>query len=125
SGICKYYINDLSFKNYLYPGFGYGLGYKLENIVYLELHRTGYEVYVGAMRDKEVDFVAKKGDRVIYLQVAYILADEQTARREYASLEAIQDNYEKFVVSLDDVNMPSNQGIRHVQAWELTKLLKS
>jgi hypothetical protein len=77
------------------------------------------------MRDKEVDFVAKKGDRVIYLQVAYILADEQTARREYASLEAIQDNYEKFVVSLDDINMPSNQGIRHVQAWELTKLLKS
>ncbi len=125
SGICKYYINDLSFMNYLYPGFGYGLGYKLENIVYLELRRTGYEVYVGAMRDKEVDFVAKKGDRVIYLQVAYILTDEQTARREYASLEAIQDNYEKYVVSLDDVNMPSNQGIRHVQAWELTKLLKS
>jgi predicted AAA+ superfamily ATPase len=123
SGNCKYYINDLSFKNYLYPGFGYGVGYKLENLVYLELRRAGYEVYVGALRDKEVDFVAKKGNRLIYLQVAYILADEQTTRREYASLEAIQDNYEKIVVSLDDIALPSNQGIKHVQAWELIKSL--
>lgn len=59
-------------------------------------------MYVGAMRDKEVDFVASKGDRIIYLQSTYLLSDEQTVRREYASLEAIQDNYEKYVVSLDD-----------------------
>ena len=75
------------------------------------------------MRDKEVDFVAKKGERLIYLQVAYILIDEQTARREYAPLESIQDNYEKIVVSLDDIKLPSNQGIKHVQAWELAKLI--
>ncbi|WP_165041338.1 ATP-binding protein [Dysgonomonas sp. ZJ709] len=123
SGNCKYYINDLSFKNYLYPGFGYGIGYKLENLVYLELRRAGYEVYVGAMRDKEVDFVAKKGDRVIYLQSTYLMADEQTAKREYAPLEAIQDNYEKFVVSLDDISLPSNEGIKHIQAWNLSKIL--
>lgn len=123
SGNSKYYINDLSFKNYLYPGFGYGIGYKLENLVYLELRRAGYEIYVGAMRDKEVDFVAKKGDRLLYLQVAYILVDEQTARREYAPLEAIQDNYEKIVVSLDDVALPSNQGIKHVQAWKINEIL--
>lgn len=122
-GNSKYYINDLSFHNYLYPGFGYGIGYKLENLVYLELRRAGYEIYVGVMPDKEVDFVAKRGDRVIYLQVAYILADEHTARREYASLEMIRDNYEKMVVSLDDIMMPSNQGIRHVQVWELNKLI--
>lgn len=123
SGNCKYYINDLSFKNYLYPGFGYGIGYKLENLVYLALRRSGYEVYVGAMRDKEVDFVAKKGDRLIYLQSTYLLVDEQTARREYASLEAISDNYEKYVVSLDDVLWPSNNGIRHIQAWNLSDIL--
>ncbi|PXV58859.1 hypothetical protein CLV62_1426 [Dysgonomonas alginatilytica] len=123
SGNCKYYINDLSFKNYLYPGFGYGIGYKLENLIYLELRRAGYEVYVGAMRDKEVDFVAKKGDRVIYLQSTYLMADEQTAKREYAPLEAIQDNYEKFVVSLDDISLPSNEGIKHIQAWNLGAIL--
>lgn len=124
SGNCKYYINDLSFKNYLYTGFGYGIGYKLENLVYLELRRAGYEVYVGAMRDKEVDFVAKKADRIIYLQSTYLLADEQTAKREYAPLEAIRDNYEKVVVSLDDIALPSNNGILHVQAWNLaTKYL--
>ncbi|WP_165027014.1 ATP-binding protein [Dysgonomonas sp. ZJ279] len=123
SGNCKYYINDLSFKNYLYPGFGYGIGYKLENLVYLELRRAGYEVYVGAMRDKEVDFVAKKGDRVIYLQSTYLMADEQTTKREYAPLEAIQDNYEKFVVSLDDISLPSNEGIKHIQAWNLSAIL--
>lgn len=123
SGNCKYYINDLSFKNYLYPGFGYGIGYKLENLVYLELRRTGYEVYVGAMRDKEIDFVARKGDRLIYLQSSYLLADEQIIRREYTPLESINDNYEKVVVSLDDVSFPSNNGIRHLQAWKLKELL--
>jgi len=123
SGNCKYYINDLSFKNYLYPGFGYGVGYKLENLVYLELRRAGYEVYVGAMRDKEVDFVAKKGDRLIYLQSTYLLLDEQTIQREYAPLEAISDNYEKAVVSLDDISLPSNKGIRHIQAWKLHEIL--
>ncbi|GAP72351.1 ATPase [Candidatus Symbiothrix dinenymphae] len=123
SGTGKYYINDLAFKNYLYPGFGYGIGYKLENLVYLELRRAGYEVYVGTMRDKEVDFVAKKGDRQLYVQATYLLVDEQTMRREYAPLEAILDNYEKFVVSLDDVSLPSNNGIKHIQAWKLRDLL--
>jgi len=122
SGNCKYYINDLSFKNYLYPGFSYGIGYKLENLVYLELRRAGYEVYVGMMRDKEVDFVAKKGDRLIYVQSTYLLTDEQTIRREYAPLETIHDHYEKVVVSLDDVSFPSNKGIRHIQAWRIGEL---
>ncbi len=123
SGNSKYYINDLSFKNYLYSGFGYGVGYKLENIVYLDFRRAGYQIYVGALRDKEVDFVTKKGEQVIYVQVAYMLVDEQTIRREYAPLEAIQDNYEKIVVSLDDFKFPSNKGIKHIQAWELNSIL--
>ena len=120
SGISKYYINDLSFKNYLYPGFGYGVGYKLENLIYLELRRAGFEVYVGTFRDKEVDFVAKKEDRVVYIQSAYMLADERTIQREYSPLESIKDNYEKIVVSLDDITFPSNKGIKHIQAWNLS-----
>ena len=119
SGNCKYYINDLAYKNYLYPGFAYGIGYKLENLVYLQLRRSGYDVYVGAMRDKEVDFVAMKGDHILYLQSTYLLSDEQTVRREYAPLEAIQDNYDKYVVSFDEISYPSNKGIKHIQAWKL------
>ena len=123
SGTAKYYINDLVFKNFLYPGTAYGVGYKLENLVYLELLRAGYDVYTGCAKEKEVDFIARKGDRTIYLQSTYMLVDEQTVRREYASLEAIQDNYEKLVVSLDDFCLPSNEGIWHVRAWELHGLL--
>ena len=119
SGNAKYYINDLSFRNYLYPGFGYGAGYKLENLVFLELRRAGYQVYVGTLGDKEVDFVASKGDRLIYVQCAYLLIDAPTLHREYAPLEAIQDNYEKMVVSLDDLALSSNKGIRHIQSWNI------
>jgi predicted AAA+ superfamily ATPase len=124
SGAAKFYINDLAYKNYLYPGFGYGTGYKLENLIYLELRRAGYDVYAGAMRDKEIDFVAIKGDQVVYLQSTYILADEQTIKREYAPLEAIPDNFEKYVVSLDDIALPSKNGIGHIQAWNLSSLLQ-
>lgn len=123
AGNCKYYLNDLAFKNFLYPGFAYGLGYLLENAVYLELRRLGYLVYIGVLRDKEVDFVAMKDDRVIYLQVTYMLETEQTVEREYAPLLAIGDSYEKYIVSLDEVQFPSRKGVRHIQAWNLKEIL--
>lgn len=119
SGNCKFYVNDLSFKNYLFKGFGYGVGYMLENMVYLELIRSGYDVYIGNIKNKEVDFVALKDDNVLYVQVTYLLIDEQTITREYASLKSIKDNYRKIVVSLDDIKLPSQDGIEHVLAWEL------
>lgn len=123
SGNVKYYLNDLSYRNYIYPGFGYGLGYLLENIVYLELRRAGYAVYTGVAKGKEVDFVAIKADNIIYLQCAYLLADETTIEREYSALESIQDSFEKIVVSLDDITLPLRGGIRHVQAWKLAEVL--
>jgi hypothetical protein len=119
SGNAKFYINDLAYKNYLYPGYGYGLGYLVENLVYLELCRAGFDVYAGALRNKKVDFVAKKADRIIYLQSTYMLSDESTAEREYSALEAIDDNYEKVVVSLDEIILPLRGGIKHIQAWNL------
>ena len=94
--------------------------YKLENLIYLDLLRAGYQIYVGSIKNKEVDFVAIKGERVIYLQSTYLLIDKETIEREYASLEAIEDNYEKIVVSLDDLPLPSKEGIKHVQAWNLS-----
>ena len=123
SGSYKYYMNDLSFKNNLYAGLGYGTGYLLENLVYLELLRHGFDVYVGSIRDKEVDFVAVKNDRTVYVQATYLLIDEHTIEREYAPLELIADNYEKIVVSLDDLQLPSRNGIKHVRAWELSQML--
>lgn len=117
AGNCKYYLNDLSFKNFLYPGFSYGVGCLLENAVCLELRQLGYSVYVCAIRDKEVDFVAMKDDRVIYLQTTYMLETEQTIEREYSPLLSIKGNDEKYVVSLDEIQLPSKEGIRHIQTY--------
>lgn len=122
AGNCKYYLNDLSFNNYLYQGFGYGAGYQLENLVYLELLRNGFDVYVGSIKGREVDFVAIKGDRTIYVQVTQMLIDKQTIEREYSALEAIDDSYEKIVVSLDSTQLFSRGGIRHIQAWNLNEI---
>ena len=123
SGNCKYYLNDLSYRNYLYPGYGYGLGYLLENAVYLSLRRAGFRVYVGTIKNTEVDFVAIKGDKKLYLQVALQLTGEQTFEREYRSLKLIKDNFEKYVVSLDDYKIPTNEGIDHIAAWDLDEIL--
>lgn len=81
-------------------------------------------MYVGSVKDKEVDFVAQKGDNIFYLQVAYMLVDDMTIQREYSALELIDDNYTKMVVSLDDFKLPSRNGIKHIQAWELSGVLK-
>lgn len=123
AGTCKYYINDLAFRNYLYSGFEYGYGYMLENLVYLQLKGAGYQVYVGHMRDREIDFVAMKNNSTIYIQVAYMLLDAEVIKREYSQLEAIPDNYPKFVVSLDEIPLPDRNGIRHVQAWRLEEAI--
>lgn len=124
AGVCKYYANDLAFSNYLFQGTAHGVGYELENLVYLQLRRCGFTVYVGDSQGLEVDFVAMKGDRTVYLQATYMLADEETVRREYASLQSIADHYEKYVVSLDDLQLPSREGIRHIRAWELERRLQ-
>lgn len=125
SGNSKYYLNDLSYRNYLYAGYGYGIGYLLENAVYLNLRRAGYQVYVGAIKDTEVDFVAIKGERRIYLQVTLQLTDEKTINREYQALKLIADNFGKYVVSMDDYKMPTNEGIEHISAWNLEDFLNS
>lgn len=118
SGNAKYYINDLAFKNYLYPGFAYGLGYQLENLIYLFLKKNGYKVYVGNLGTWEVDFVALKDGVYVYIQSAYTLADAETSKREYENLKAIQDNYRKIVVSMDDIQLTDNEGVQHLRAWD-------
>ena len=124
AGNAKYYSNDQAYRNYLFGGYGHGSGYQLENIIFIELKRQGFQVYTGVLPQKEVDFVAQRAERVIYVQCAYLLADEATVKREYSALNAISDHYEKWVLSLDDISFPVQNGIRHVQAWQFDEFLK-
>lgn len=120
SGNCKYYSNDLAYHNYLYRGFSYGYGNLLENAVYLDLRRQGYQVHVGVKEHSEVDFVAIRSDYKLYVQVCWQMAgDEDTAMREYAPLLGINDQYRKVVVSLDEVRFPNNNGVEHLFPWEI------
>ena len=124
AGNAKYYSNDHAYRNYLFGGYGHGSGYQLENIIFIELKRQGFQVYTGVLPQKEVDFVAQRAERVMYVQCAYLLADEATIKREYSALNAISDHYEKWVLSLDDISFPVQNGIRHVQAWQFDEFLK-
>ena len=107
----KYFVNDLGIRS-LYFDNEKDIGQALENIVYLELRRRGYDIYVGKYESKEVDFIAIKGDQKLYIQVTYLLAEETTIEREFSVLELIDDNFPKMVISMDRVNRSRN-GIIH------------
>lgn len=123
-GVYKFYLNDLGYKNFLFSGTGYGLGYLLENLVFLQLKRAGFEIYIGNIANNEVDFYAQRNDFKLYLQVCYSIIEESTQEREYRSLLSIDDNYPKWIVSMDDFKMPNREGIEHIQAWNLDTQLK-
>ncbi len=114
----KYYLNDLSFKTYLSSSFDKGIGKLLENAVYLHYKRLGYQIYTGKFNNKEIDFVLEKKGIKKYIQVAYILSDDVVIKREFENLKKIKDNYEKLVITLDDLCMGNNEGIVHCQAWK-------
>lgn len=84
----------------------------LESIVYREFLRRGYDVRIGRVKEKEVDFVCEKGDERLYVQVAYLMESEETREREFSALMSVPDQYPKIVLSLDRVDFSSN-GIRH------------
>jgi predicted AAA+ superfamily ATPase len=114
----KYYLNDLGLRKFLFSKFDLANGKFLENFVYNELRYHGFEVYTGKINDLEIDFVAEKNKKRIYIQVAYLLADEKVIKREFGNLQKIKDNWEKIVISLDPVSMGSIEGIEHKQAWD-------
>jgi len=107
----KYFINDLGLRS-LYFNNERDIGQTLENIVYLELRRRGYDIYVGKFDSQEIDFIAVKGSFKMYVQVAYLLAEPSTMEREFSALEAILDNHPKVVLSMDKVDRSRN-GISH------------
>ncbi|KZX10596.1 ATP-binding protein [Methanobrevibacter filiformis] len=109
----KFYVVDLGFRQIIYGKNTEDIGQTLENIVYNELIRKGYDITIGKLYEKEVDFVCKKNNKTIYIQVTYILADDNTIKREFEPLGKINDNYPKYVFSMDDFDR-SRQGIKHV-----------
>ncbi len=119
-GECKYYLNDLAFKNYLFGFSPSDIGYNLENYVFNQLRRLGYMVNVGVMNNFEIDFVAKRPEKTLYVQVCYLLSSPEVIEREFGNLLRIKDNHEKIVISLDEVKFSDYKGIRHVHPWELT-----
>ena len=108
----KYYIADHGIREAVYGGNLQSINLILDNIVYLELLRRGYTVTVGKVGDREIDFVCDKQGERLYVQVAYLLADENTIKREFGVYDAIKDNFPKYVVTMDELDMSRN-GIKH------------
>ena len=108
----KYYISDHGVREAVFGGNTRDINLILENIVYMELLRRGYKVTVGRLGDKEIDFVCHKQNGKIYVQVTYLLASDDTIEREFGVLEQIPDNFPKYVVSMDELDMSRN-GIKH------------
>jgi hypothetical protein len=108
----KYYIADHGIREAVFGGNMRDINLILENIVHMELLRRGYSVTVGRVGEREVDFVCDKRGEKLYVQVAYLLATEDTVKREFGVYDFIRDNYPKYVVTMDELDMSRN-GIKH------------
>lgn len=118
----KYYVVDSAFRKFLLSRTDSDRGHILENIVYLELIRRGYRVYVGHLQNGEIDFVAKMPHRLEYYQVSYSVMDDTTLRRELSPLEKLDDNYPKYLLTMDVLHKTDNHnGIeqKNVLDWLL------
>ena len=110
----KYYIVDIGLRNYLLGFRNRDSGHALENVVYFELLRRGYDVAIGKVDQAEVDFIAAKADDKIYIQVTESMLGEEVRRRELAPLQKINDNYEKIVLSREPGMDTSYEGIKSI-----------
>lgn len=117
----KYYLEDLGLRHSLLGYRTADIGKVLENIVYLHLIIAGYQVRVGKLLDKEIDFVCSKGDEKMYVQVAYLILNEAAANREFGNLALIDDNHPKFVVTMDENASGNVSGIKHVHVRKFIK----
>ncbi|MDR0911947.1 MAG: ATP-binding protein [Methanobrevibacter sp.] len=116
----KFYLNDLGFREAIYGYNNRNKGQVIENIVYIELLRRGYKITIGKFKDKEVDFVCKKRGKKAYIQVSYVLADENTIKREFEPLIKIKDNYPKYIISTDEFDFSKN-GVIHINLADFLK----
>lgn len=115
----KFYIVDIGLRNYLLGYRDRDTGHALENVVYFELLRRGYDVAIGKVDQLEIDFIATKADDKLYVQVTESMMSEDVRKRELTPLEKINDNYEKIILSLDDIEVISYNGIKsyNIMDW--------
>ncbi len=121
----KYYIWDLWLRNCLvWFEFKRDIWKILENYVFLELKRKWYNIKIWRLQNgKEIDFIAEKNGIIKYFQVCYLLATDETILREYSPLEEIKDNWEKYVISFDDIDFWVSNGIKHIKIYDLENVL--
>lgn len=112
----KYYAADLGLRNAIKSSEKLDVSKLYENLVYLEMRTRGYQVRVGKLKNQEIDFICQKGSKKLYIQVAYLLTP-QDMDREFGNLKAVQDNYPKYVISSDPLDM-SQDGIIHKNILE-------
>ena len=117
----KYYTVDIGLRNYIVGMNNRDLGRILENVVYLELIRRGYKVYIGKIDNVEIDFIAVKSDETIYYQVAQSIIDEKTFDREIKPLTKIKNNYEKCIITMDSLPKMNNDGIKVINVIDFLK----
>ena len=115
----KYYFEDIGLRNVIIGFRMTDIAKIMENIVFLQLKNSGYKISVGYLQDREIDFVAEKGNERIYIQVAYLLTEQSTIDREFGNLLKIKDNYPKYVVSMDSFSaINTYAGIKHLTLLE-------
>ena len=115
----KYYMADIGLRNFFLGFRGTDRGHIIENIVYMELLHRGYNVSIGKIDSKEVDFIATKFNEKLYIQVSDTLQEESTRNREFTSLNAINDNFEKIILTMDNIFVGTNDdGIKVVNLIE-------
>jgi predicted AAA+ superfamily ATPase len=114
----KYYLVDIGLRSFLLGSSNIDAGHVLENVIYLELIRRGYMVYIGKVGTSEVDFVAAKNGMTEYYQVALTVLDPTTLKRELASLDAISDHNPKYLITADYFPKASYNGIQHINAFD-------
>lgn len=116
----KYYLLDTGFYKSQLEEKQRNIGHILENIIFIELKRHGYKITIGSINDYEIDFVCKKNNKKMYIQVTYLLENEKTIEREFRPLLMIKDNYPKYVLSMDRTLQPQN-GIKHMNIIDFLK----
>ncbi len=118
----KYFFEDWGLRNAVLGLGNFSIPDILENVVFSHLKGLGYRVSVGVLNNTEIDFIAKKADKTIYIQVSYLIIDNKTKEREFGNLLRIKDNYPKYVISLDSVPIGSYQGIIHLHLRDFLKM---